>query len=61
MAKYVVSILRESYGFNQVEIDAPDENTAKEKALDEAGHHAYTEHSSEYKVFGWILCDEEDK
>jgi|TARA_R110000824_G_scaffold304281_3_gene492091 hypothetical protein len=61
MAKYIVSILRKGYGFNNVQIDAPDEKTAKEKALDEAGHHAYTEHSSEYEVLDWIVDDEEDE
>ena len=58
MPNYIVSILRKSIGFNNVQIDAPDKKTAKKKALDEAGHHAYAEHSSEYEV---IEIGEEDE
>lgn len=46
--KYKVEICRTAYGFNTVEVEADSPEQAKEKALDQAGDHLYSEKSSEY-------------
>lgn len=52
MPVFKVSVSRTGYGYSTFEVEAKDSTEAKEKALEEAGDHDYSEHSSEYNVEG---------
>jgi len=47
---YAVEICRTGYGVRTIEVEATHARYAAEKALDEAGVHAYSEHHSDYEV-----------
>lgn len=48
--KYQVSLVRIGYGFNTIEIEAESEGEARDKALDQAGDHEYSEKTAEYDI-----------
>lgn len=47
-----IDIMRIGYGTKTVKIEGGTREEAVEKALDGAGNHEYSEHNSEYSVFG---------
>lgn len=48
--KYTVLVIRTSYGNREIEVEADSEEGAREKALEEAGNHEFSEHTAEYEV-----------
>lgn len=50
MKKYNVQLVRISYGFNIIEIEAENEDEARDKAIDVAGDYNYSESSAEYEI-----------
>lgn len=51
MKTFEVVVTRIAYSTKTIEVEAENEEQAKEKALDEAGEYEFpTEHSSDYKV-----------
>lgn len=50
MAKYIVNVCRIAYGNLDIEVEANSPEQAEEKALNEAGNHLFSEHSSEYEA-----------
>jgi len=54
MPKFKVTVCRISYAFNDVIIEADTIKEAKEIALDESGHHEYSEKHANYETQDWI-------
>lgn len=50
MEKFQVEVLRISYGFATIEVEANNEEEADAKALDEAGNHLFNEKNAEYEL-----------
>ncbi len=50
--EYEVQVVRTAYAFKTIKVKANSEEEAKEKALDEAGDHEFSEKSSDYSVDG---------
>lgn len=50
MKKFTVTVTRISYSSKEIEVEAENEDDAKEKALDEAGDHEFSEKDADYKV-----------
>ncbi len=50
MPKFTVVVIRIGYACQDMEVEAPNEEEAKEVALDHAGGESFSEHHSEYKV-----------
>lgn len=61
MKTFKVDVIRTGYASRTIEVQAETEEQANEKALDEAGDHEYSEHSSEYTVNGTKDVEEKDK
>lgn len=51
--KFKVNVIRIGYASKEIEVEAETAESAKEKALDEAGNHLYSEHTSDYEV-DWV-------
>lgn len=49
---YSVHVVRIGYASRDIEVQANSPKEAEEKALDEAGGHEFSEHSSDYEVEG---------
>jgi hypothetical protein len=52
MPKYRVTVCRTAYAHLDIEVHAKNLKEAKRKALDEAGGHQFSEHTSEYSEEG---------
>jgi hypothetical protein len=50
MPKFNVNVVRIGYASMYVEVEADTEELAKDKALDTAGNHLFSEHSFEYEA-----------
>jgi len=50
MPKFTVAVIRIGYACRDMEVEAANEEEAKEVALDHAGGESFSEHHSEYKV-----------
>ena len=50
MSKYIVTVNRIAYGEIDIEVEAANEDEAKERALDHAPSESFSEHSSEYEI-----------
>jgi hypothetical protein len=50
--RYKVSVTRIGYANLEVEVEAENPEDAERKALDTAGNHLFSEHSSEYEAQG---------
>lgn len=50
MPKFTVAVMRIGYACQDMEVEAANEEEAKEVALDHAGNESFSEHHSEYKV-----------
>ena len=50
MPKFTVAVIRIGYACHDMEVEAANEEEAKEVALDHAGGESFSEHHSEYKV-----------
>ena len=50
--KYTVSVTRIGYAHLDIEVEASSPEEAEQKALDEAGNHLFSEHSSDYEAHG---------
>ena len=48
--KFTVPVLRISYQFADIDVEAPTQEAADSKALDEAGNHLYSEKNVEYAL-----------
>lgn len=48
--KFNVQVMRTSYAFCTIRVEAKDSREAEDSALDEAGNYEYSEKSSEYSV-----------
>ena len=58
MPKFKATVCRTSYGFCDIEVEAENETEAKEKILDEAGNHLYSEKESNYTLDGGVIPSE---
>jgi len=54
MPKYKGTVCRTSYSFRTIEVEADNDEQAKEKILDEAGNHEYSEKDAEYSLDGGV-------
>jgi hypothetical protein len=52
MPKYKVNVCRTAYANLDIEVEAPNQKAAEEKALIEAGDHLFSENRSEYTAEG---------
>ena len=52
MKKFIVNIVRTSYSFKDIEVEAENEEQAKEKALEKAGDYEFSEKSADYTAEG---------
>jgi len=52
MPKYKVTIIRTGYASLDIEMEAETQIEAEDKALEDAGNHLFSEHSSEYSIDG---------
>ena len=50
MKKYTVPVARIGYSMMDIEVEAENEEEAIEKAIEEAGNHVFSEHSSDYEA-----------
>ena len=50
MPKFEVQVFRTSYSSRIIEVEAENEEEAKENALEEAGGYEFSEHDAEYTV-----------
>ena len=50
MPKFTVAVIRIGYACKDMEVEAANEEEAKEVALDHAGNESFSEHHSEYEV-----------
>ena len=57
MAKFNVNVVRICYASMYVEVEADTEELARDKALDTAGDHLFSEHSSEYEIESVVRVD----
>ena len=48
--KFKVNVIRTSYAFRTLEIEADNAEDAKEKAIDDADYHEFSEKSADYSV-----------
>ena len=55
--KYTVSVTRIGYAHLDIEVEASSPDEAEDKALDQAGNHLFSEHSSEYETHGVTEVD----
>lgn len=59
--KYVVAICRTGYGFKNIEVEAVDENEARELAINDAGNHEFSEKDADYSTNGVTLAENYEK
>jgi hypothetical protein len=52
MATFKIEVVRISYGFKTIEVQADNLEDAQNKALDDAGNYEFTESSAEYELDG---------
>lgn len=50
MPKFKATVCRTSYSFREIEVEADNEEEAKEKILDEAGDYDYSEKDADYSI-----------
>lgn len=50
MPKFKATVCRTSYSFHEIEVEAQNEEEAKQKILDVAGDYEYSEKSAEYTL-----------
>lgn len=60
MAKYKATVCRTSYAFREIEVEADNEEQAKEKLLDEAGDYEFSEKSADYSISDGIVTKVKD-
>lgn len=48
--KFIVQMTRIGYAFAEIEVEAESMLEARDKALDEAGGHTYSEKTSDYEI-----------
>jgi hypothetical protein len=56
--KFLIDMVRISYGFREFEVEAETEDEAREKALDVAGDYEFNEKNAEYRI-DWMGKKEE--
>jgi hypothetical protein len=57
MPKFQIPIIRSGFACRTIEVEAENQQEAEEKALDEAGDHEFSEHTSEYDVDRGVKID----
>jgi hypothetical protein len=58
MSQYQIEVSRISYACLTLNIEADSQGEAEDKAMDEAGDHVFSEHSSEYSLTNGTQDDE---
>jgi len=60
MPKFSVNVVRIGYASMDIEVEADTEELAMDKALDTAGNHLFSEHSSEYEAESVVRVDNKE-